>query len=107
MSHYLRAMPFRPALPMNRARILGLGLTVGITIALAGCSPSFGGPRCEDHRARWVVDDEACQAKLSLSVRNPGGTWNDDARRACAEAAFFTSYAVCEGKNDAPRIEAR
>lgn len=31
-------MPCRPALPMNRARILGLGLSVGIAIALSGCA---------------------------------------------------------------------
>ena len=32
------AMPFRPALPMNRANLRCLGLSVGIAIALAGCS---------------------------------------------------------------------
>jgi hypothetical protein len=35
------AMPFRPALPMNRANLRCLGLTVGIAIALAGCNRSL------------------------------------------------------------------
>jgi hypothetical protein len=32
----VRAMPFRPALPMNRALFHGLGLSVGIAIAERG-----------------------------------------------------------------------
>jgi hypothetical protein len=57
---------FQPALPMNRARILGLGLAVGI--AIAGCSSAPAAPPTDN------VEWDTCSMR-GLSFSGSWSTW--------------------------------
>lgn len=71
-------MPFRPALPMNRANLRCLGLAVGIAIALAGCEAGSiiaGGDsyrrafrECFNHSVGTSAAVEECRAYAAEAV---------------------------------------
>lgn len=91
------AMPFRPALPMNRAVFHRLGLSVGIAIALTGCSDD--GPMIEQERlaARYpyavVADTSGCLWRLALkgSFAIPNKQMKPDGTPDCPASAMSGS----------------
>jgi hypothetical protein len=93
------AMPFRPALPMNRAVLRRLGLSVGIAIALAGCN-------APPEELAWYDQPNDPQVyaftlhKCLAETRGPNSTtyndW-DEAIQACGQQAGMVSRYCPQG----------
>jgi hypothetical protein len=94
------AMSFGPALPMNRANLRCLGLSVGIAIALAGCAKyPEGAPAAKDKPTQgayiYVADGEFGRLK---KVCDEGRAiyWVDSSYRG--SAIFVIDHAPdCDG----------
>lgn len=80
----------RPALPMNRALLRGLGLSVGIAIAVSGCADEPE-PRKAAYGILRVTLFQQCLATakdLTPKIVSDRGSWSEVVEQ-CGSAAYY------------------